>query len=120
MFGHKTIYNVTNLKVHSKERYFIQKLKKSLFKDYNERLERRRGEHSVEHYLFQNQNPVRVFLYHCIPDGKLWMSFSFNLAYNVNLVIPNSATSLCFVDRVWKGIIETRLLSRGGGSLSEV
>ncbi len=46
---------------------------------------------------------------------KLWMSFSFNLEYNVNLVIPNSATSLCCVDRVWKGIIHKRLLSRGGG-----
>ncbi len=39
-----------------------------------------------------------------------------------SLVIPNSATSLCFVDRVWKGIIDKRLLSRGGGGggLSEV
>ncbi len=36
MFGHKTIYKVTNLKVHSKGRYFV--LKKSLFKNYNERL----------------------------------------------------------------------------------
>ncbi len=37
MFGHKTIYKVTNLKVHSKGRYssffFI-----SFFKNYNERL----------------------------------------------------------------------------------
>ncbi len=36
MFGHKTIYKVTNLKVHSKGRYFV--FKKSLFKNYNERL----------------------------------------------------------------------------------
>ncbi len=38
LFGHKTIYKVTNLKVHSKGRYFIKKKKKSLFKNYNERL----------------------------------------------------------------------------------
>ncbi len=36
MFGHKTIYKVTNLKVHSKGRYFV--FKKSLFKNYSERL----------------------------------------------------------------------------------
>ncbi len=36
MFRHKTIYKVTNLKVHSKGRYFV--FKKSLFKNYNERL----------------------------------------------------------------------------------
>ncbi len=35
MFGHKTIYKVTNLKVHSKGRYFVEE-KKSLFKNYNE------------------------------------------------------------------------------------
>ncbi len=34
VFGHKTIYKVTNLKVHSKGRYFV--FKKSLFKNYNE------------------------------------------------------------------------------------
>ncbi len=36
MFGHKMIYKVTNLKVHSKGRYFV--FKKSLFKNYSERL----------------------------------------------------------------------------------
>ncbi len=36
MFGHKTIYKVTNLKVHSKGRYFGGGV--SLFKNYNERL----------------------------------------------------------------------------------
>ncbi len=34
MFGHKKIYKVTNLKVHSKGRYFV--FKKFLFKNYNE------------------------------------------------------------------------------------
>ncbi len=34
MFGHNTSYKVTNLKVHSKGRYFV--FKESLFKNYNE------------------------------------------------------------------------------------
>ncbi len=37
MFGHKKIYKVTNLKVHSKGRYFFFFFK-SLFKNYHERL----------------------------------------------------------------------------------
>ncbi len=37
----------------------------------------------------------------------------------ISLVIPNPATLLCLADRVWKGILEKHLLSRGG-SLSEV
>ncbi len=36
MFGHITICKVTNLKVHSKGRYFV--FKKSLYNNYNERL----------------------------------------------------------------------------------
>ncbi len=36
MFGHKKIYKVTNLKVHSTGRYYV--FKESLFKNYNERL----------------------------------------------------------------------------------
>ncbi len=66
----------------------IFRLKKiSLFKNYNERLvwttklfscncditkigEQRAG---VEHCMFQNRNPVRVFLYHCISEGN-WLS----------------------------------------------
>ncbi len=35
MFSNKTIYKVTNLKVHSKGRYFVKKIK-SLFKNYTE------------------------------------------------------------------------------------
>ncbi len=38
MFGHKKIYKVTNLKVHSKGRYFV--FKKSLFKNYNPKSEK--------------------------------------------------------------------------------
>ncbi len=36
MFGHKTIYKLTNLKVHSKGLFSLKK--KSLFKNYSERL----------------------------------------------------------------------------------
>ncbi len=111
MFGHKKVYKVTNLKVHSKGRYFI--FLKSLFKNYNERLiwttklfscicditkiniaYRNSNGWQVGRTLVwalhvSNWNPVRVFLYDCIfwwkPTvfRKLWMSFSFHLAYNV-------------------------------------
>ncbi len=33
MFGHKKIYKVTNLKVHSKGRYFVKKKKKNAFQE---------------------------------------------------------------------------------------
>ncbi len=51
------------------------------------------------------------------------LPFRFSSSYPAfnSLVIPNSATSLYFVDGVWKGIIDKRLLSGGGGGgLSEV
>ncbi len=37
------------------------------------------GELLVEHCTFQNRNPVRVFLYHCISDGN--QLFSENFGY---------------------------------------
>ncbi len=40
MLGYKKIYKVTNLKFHSKRRYFVKK--KSPFKNYNERLQLQR------------------------------------------------------------------------------
>ncbi len=33
MFGHKKIYKVTNLKVHSKGRYFVKKIKEIAFQE---------------------------------------------------------------------------------------
>ncbi len=108
MFGHKKIYKVTNLKVHSKGRYIFFFFFKSLFKNYNERLvwttklfscicditkinpayEIRMvggwGERLVEHCTFQNQNPVRDFLYHCISDGN--RLFSENVGCHFHLI----------------------------------
>ena len=57
-----------------------------------------------QHTMTHPQSMVRHFL---------------SMLLKSSLVIPNSATSLCFVDRVWHGIIEKRFLSRGG-RLSEV
>uniref|UniRef100_A0A673MP21 Tumor protein, translationally-controlled 1 n=1 Tax=Sinocyclocheilus rhinocerous TaxID=307959 RepID=A0A673MP21_9TELE len=42
---------------------------------------------NYQHCTFQNRNPVRVFLYHCISEGnrlssEFLMSFSFHLACN--------------------------------------
>ncbi len=119
MFGHKTIYKVTNLKVHSKERYFIKK--KIPFQGLQRTARTQKGRTLGWALLVSKSKPsagVFISLYSWWKPTvfrKLWMSFSFNLEYNVNLVIPNSATSLCCVDRVWKGIIHKRLLSRGGG-----
>lgn len=45
-------------------------------------------------------------------ERHLWLSCTTDLRC---LVIPNFANSQCFVDRVWKGLIDTRFLSRGGG-----
>ncbi len=56
-----------------------------------------------------NIQPVLFHLYYL--SHLLWFK-----KRSFSLVIPNSATSLCFVDRVWKGIIDKCLLSRGGGS----
>ncbi len=119
MFGHKTIYKVTNLKIHSKGRYFV--LKKSLFKNYNERLVwttklfscicditnfKSRllkfewlggGGRLVEHCMFQNWNPVRVFLYHCISDGS--QLFSENFGYHFNFILHIMSDKAVFVSR---------------------
>ncbi len=105
VFGHKTKYKVTNLKAHSNI-----SLKKIPFKNYNERLVWTtkllfcicditnfkshlqkfdwfgwRGEHLVEHRTFQNQNPVPVFLYHCISDGN--QLFSENVGCNFYFIL---------------------------------
>ncbi len=126
MFGHKTIYKVTNLKVHSKGRYFV--LKKSLFKNYNELFGLQScfpvfvtsqivnpayansngwgvwREHLVEHYTFQNRNPVRVFLYHCISDGNQLFSETFGCHFHFILNVMSDKAAfvrgaLLFVQR---------------------
>ncbi len=98
MFGHKTIYKVTNLEVHSKGRYFV--FKKSLFKNYSEQL-------VWTTKLFSSICDItncksRLLKFDWLAGGentwlsfalyfwwkptffrKIWMSFSFHLAYNV-------------------------------------
>ncbi len=96
MFGHKTIYKVTNLKVHSKGRYLIflnyfSRTTKlfSCICDITPPTEIKMvggwGELLVEHCTFENQNPVRVFLYHCIYDGN--QMFSENFGCHVQLIL---------------------------------
>ncbi len=40
------------------------------------------GERLVELCMFQNQNPVRVFLYHCISDGNQLVSENFGCHFH--------------------------------------
>ncbi len=41
----------------------------------------------VEHCTFQNRNPVRVFLYHCISDGNQLFSEKFGCHFHFILHI---------------------------------
>ncbi len=40
------------------------------------------GERLVEHCTFQNQNPVQVFLYHCISEGNRLSSENFGCYFH--------------------------------------
>ncbi len=115
MFGHKPIYKVTNLKVHSKGRYFV--FKKIPFQElqWTTRLDYKvvflylwhhkfayRNSNSwgggllVEHWTFQNQNPVLVFLYHCISDGNQLSSENFGCHFNFILnIMSDKAVFVC-------------------------
>ncbi len=63
---------------------------------------------------------IDLLSYHSSGTLMSYTDHSVQRHYN-SRVIPNSATSLCFVDRVWKGIIEKRLFFREvGARLSEV
>ncbi len=97
------------------------KKKKNLFKNYNERLvwttklfscicditnfksRLRKFEWSVvrrtlvEHCTFQNRNPVRVFLYHCISDGN--QLFSENVWCHFHLILHIMSDKAAFVSR---------------------
>ncbi len=103
MFGHRKICEVTNLKVHSKGRYFV--FKKSLFKNYNKRLVWTTKLFScicditkIDPYGNSNgwrvgrmlgwalhvskSKPVLVFLYHCISDGNRLFSENFGCHFH--------------------------------------
>ncbi len=55
----------------------------------------RRREHLVEYCTFQNRNPVRVFLYHCISDGN--QLFSENFGCNFYLILRTISDKAAFV-----------------------
>ncbi len=119
MFRHKTIYKVTNLKVHSKGRYFV--LKKSLFKNYSERLvwttklfscicditncksclqkiEWWWGGGTLGWALHVSKlKPLLVFLYHCISDGN--QLFSENFGCHFHLILHIMSDKAAFVNR---------------------
>ncbi len=52
-------------------------------------------ERLVEHYTFQNQNPVRVFLYHCISDGN--QLFSENVGCHFHFILHIMSDKAAFV-----------------------
>ncbi len=116
MFGHKNIYKVTNLKVHSKGRYFVKK--NIFFKNYNEqfglqscfpvfvlsqkkipptliRLVGGWGESVVELCMFENRKTVLVFLYHCISDGN--RLFSEHFGCHFHFIWPVMSDKAAFV-----------------------
>ncbi len=53
------------------------------------------GELLVEHYTFQNRNPVRAFLYHCISDGN--QLFSENYGCHFHFILHIMSDKAVFV-----------------------
>ncbi len=53
------------------------------------------GERLVEHCTFQNQNPVRVFLYHCISEGNRLSSE--NLGCHFHFILHVMSDKAAFV-----------------------
>ncbi len=45
--------------------------------------------------MFQNRNPVRVFIYHCISDG--YQRFSENVGCNFNFILHIMSDKAAFV-----------------------
>ncbi len=116
MFGHKNIYKVTNLKVHSTGRYFV--FLKSLFKNYNKRLVWTTQFFSCI-CVITKENPANInstgwqmgrklgwaphiskskpsagVLYHCISDGN--RLFSANFGCNFNFILPVMSDKAAF------------------------
>ncbi len=54
------------------------------------------GEHLVELCTFQNRNPVRVFLYHCISDGN--QLFSENFGCHFHFILHVMSDKAAFVN----------------------
>ncbi len=57
------------------------------------------GERLVKHCTFQNRNPVRVFLYHCIFDGNQLSSENFvcHFHFILHVMSDKAAFERCFV-----------------------
>ncbi len=53
------------------------------------------GERMVEHCTFQNRNPMRVFLYHCISDGN--QLFSENVGCHFHFILYIMSDKAAFV-----------------------
>ncbi len=53
------------------------------------------GGRLVEHCMFQNRNPVRVFLYHCISDGN--QLFSENCGCHFHFILHIMSDKAAFV-----------------------
>ncbi len=60
------------------------------------------GERLVEHCTFQNRNPVRVFLYHCISDGN--QLFSENFGCRFHFILHVMSDKAAFVSGAVMGI----------------
>ncbi len=53
------------------------------------------GERLVENYMFQNRNPMRVFLYHCISEGNRLSSE--NAGYHFHFILHVMSDKAAFV-----------------------
>ncbi len=118
MFGHKTIYKVTNLK--STPKGDIKIIKNYLFKNYNEQLVWtiklfsvfvttqienpaywnstgwRVGENAwLSSACFKIETRCGVFIYHCISDG--YQRFSENVGCNFNFILHIMSDKAAFV-----------------------
>ncbi len=106
MFGHKKIYKVTNLKVHSKGRYFV--LKKTFSRTTTNGSFGLQsgfpvwgvgvgwgGNAWLSTACFQNQYPVRVFYITYISDGN--RLFSENCGCHFHLILHVMSDKAAFV-----------------------
>ncbi len=130
MFGQKTIYKFTNLKVHSKGRYFV--FKKNPFSRttpnssfglqsccpvfvtsqivnpaYGNSNGWWVGRTLIEHCRFQNRNPVWVFLYHLISDGN--QLFSENFGCHFHFILHIMSDKAAFVRGALSSVLCTAL-----------
>ncbi len=130
MFGQKTIYKFTNLKVHSKgdisflKKIPFQELHRTARLDYkvvvlylwHHKLVNPAygnsngwwvGRTLIEHCRFQNRNPVWVFLYHLISDGN--QLFSENFGCHFHFILHIMSDKAAFVRGALSSVLCTAL-----------